>query len=953
MKKKILGFMLLLVLPLSNINVQATSLKIAPEHIGVNKVTENRVERVIATMEPGYSLGLLARDYSIVHNYPKTNQVLLKVPEDMTRDEMIWKLRQREGIKEAHADQDAELHYTPSDPFYATYQYNMRNIGMPSVWDTTFGQLSVVVAIIDTGVSPFSEINTRLTNGADFTNTYVREDTYPGQYSYDGSFHGTAIASLISAQHNSLGIAGMAPNVTLMPIKVFPDGQETTSLSLVAEGIIWAVDHGADILNLSLGGDDTQIELKSAIEYANTNDVLVVAASGNDSYTNKVSYPAAYDEVIAVGAANSSNLVSSFSNKGLPLDIVAPGESIPMYHTTYAAYYLFDGTSFSAPTVAAALALMKSAYPNYSNELIIRLLYSGAEENGTWGKDTNYGYGNLNVQQMFDFADDLDLLDGDDTIATAKSIELNQLYTHSLKLIDDVDVYSFNLSQNETVTINADGQIGTNLSIRVIDGLGNEIAYINDTSYGEAEVYHSLLSAGTYYVSVKDVIGVRSYEDYSIRVSTFDIDPPILRLYSQDTEIFSGSISYFPVTVSIDDFSSVINHAKKDGIDYPWPENNTFYEIGSYNLSSIDLQNNQSDIEFTIKSPYIVTLSFDSQGGTQIEPLVINYGDVPSKPANPTLDSHVFVGWYTSMYLTTPFDFSKPLNKDTIVYAKWLLPIGQVFDISAVSASYSSIKVRWSPTDSVSGYQVYRGFSDTGTFALIATTSSLEYTNLSLTTNRRFFYKVRAFYEVDGFKIYGNFSSIVDAKPIPAASTSIEVKPVNSNTLSIIWQPVEGSDGYQLFRSFGPTGTFKLAATTVDASYTNSMLTLNRSYFYRVRAFKMVGTTRVVGPYSSIAGAKPIPAGPASVSAFSGGFDRINLSWTSASGASGYTIYRSTSASGTFSIVGNTTSTSFQNIGLKSGTTYYYKVRSYYLVNGIKNYGLMSGIVYETTPRSS
>ena len=331
----------------------------------------------------------------------------------------------------------------------------------------------------------------------------------------------------------------------------------------------------------------------------------------------------------------------------------------------------------------------------------------------------------------------------------------------------------------------------------------------------------------------------------------------------------------------------------------------------------------------------------------------MNYGDVPSKPVDPVKDSYVFAGWFTSSSFTTSFDFSKSLYNETTAYAKWIQPIGQVQDISAASASYSSIRIRWNMVEGATGYQVYRGFSDIGSFALIATTSSLEYTNQPLTTNRRYFYKVRALYEVDEIKVYGGFSSIVNAKPIPAASTSIEAKPVNSNTLSIVWQPVEGADGYQLFRSFGPTGTFTLAATTVDASYINSMLTLNRSYFYRVRAFTMVGTTRVVGPYSAIVGAKPIPAGPANVSAFSGGYDRINLSWTSATGANGYTIYRSTSATGTFSIVGNTTSTSFQNIGLKSGITYYYKIRSYYLVNGIKNYGMMSGIVYETTPRSS
>ena len=104
----------------------------------------------------------------------------------------------------------------------------------------------------------------------------------------------------------------------------------------------------------------------------------------------------------------------------------------------------------------------------------------------------------------------------------------------------------------------------------------------------------------------------------------------------------------------------------------------------------------------------------------------------------------------------------------------------------------------------------------------------------------------------------------------------------------------------------------------------------------------MVGTTRVVGPYSPIDSAKPIPAAPTNVIAGSGGYDRINLSWTSAIGAGGYTIYRATSLTGSYSIVGNVTTSNFINTGLGFNTTYYYKVRSFYMVNGVKNYGMMS-----------
>ena len=260
----------------------------------------------------------------------------------------------------------------------------------------------------------------------------------------------------------------------------------------------------------------------------------------------------------------------------------------------------------------------------------------------------------------------------------------------------------------------------------------------------------------------------------------------------------------------------------------------------------------------------------------------------------------------------------------------------------AVSSSVTSIQVSWKAVAGVDGYQVYRGFNETGSFALVNTTTATSYLNSNLTTNRSYFYKVRAYAVIDGVTNYTNFSPVVYAKPIPAAPTSIDVVAVNSSSMQITWAPVEGATGYQLFRSFGPTGTFTLAGSTTTNSYLNTGLTLNRTYFYRVRAYTMVGTTRVVGPYSTIDNAKPIPAAATSILASSGGFDRINLSWTPAVGAGGYTIYRATSLTGTYSIVGNVTTSNFINTGLGFNTTYYYKVRSFYMVNGVKNYGMMS-----------
>ncbi len=275
--------------------------------------------------------------------------------------------------------------------------------------------------------------------------------------------------------------------------------------------------------------------------------------------------------------------------------------------------------------------------------------------------------------------------------------------------------------------------------------------------------------------------------------------------------------------------------------------------------------------------------------------------------------------------------------------------------VEAKSEAYNGIRISWYSYEDNTGYQVYRGFNETGSYAIIATVdgSTYSYLNSPLTTNRSYFYKVRAYLVVDGITYYSDYTSVVSAKPIPAAPASIDVVAVNSSSMNITWATVEGATGYQLFRSFGPTGTFTLAASTTTNSYLNTGLTLNRTYFYRVRAYTMVGTTRVVGPYSTVDSAKPIPAAPINVIAASGGYDRINLSWTPAIGAGGYTIYRATSLTGSYSIVGNVTTNSFQNVGLGFNTTYYYKVRSFYMINDVKNYGLMSEPVSGKTALST
>ncbi|MBT3224278.1 MAG: S8 family serine peptidase, partial [Proteobacteria bacterium] len=241
---------------------------------------------------------------------------------------------------------------TPNDPYWV-YQWNMATLGAGTAWNTSRGQ-GVVVAIVDTGVSIGDDSPINLLPGHDFfDNDDDASDTHG---------HGTHVAGTV-AQHtdNGVGVAGLAPEVDILPVRVLgPDGGTNET---VAQGIVWAVEQGAQVINLSLGGGGHSQLVADAVEYAYNNGVTVVAASGNDGYNNYVCYPAHYESVIAVGATDLEGTRSYYSNAGSELDIAAPGGDVTadldgdgygdgILQETFNengvwGYYFFQGTSMA------------------------------------------------------------------------------------------------------------------------------------------------------------------------------------------------------------------------------------------------------------------------------------------------------------------------------------------------------------------------------------------------------------------------------------------------------------------------------------------------------------------------------------------------------------------------------------------------------------------------------
>lgn len=297
-----------------------------------------------------------------------------------------------------HRDVPFRLQHAPNDEVFAE-QWDVKRVGLPEGWDMTTGRADIVVAILDTGL---------LREVPDFQGRVVSAYSVPHDSSEypawaDLHGHGTAVASMAAAAgDNELGVAGAAWGVSIMPVHL-SDGEEIPLENMIL-GIVWAVEHGADVINISAGADFEVVAAELALRWAVENGVTVVAAAGNSGPKGQVAFPAGWQGVIAVGAINKQDQVAQFSSIGAALDIMAPGEEVLAW-TRDATHYgieRMNGTSFAAPMVSGVVALMLSLDPSLKPAEIEILLANSAEDLGRPGWDSRFGEGLLNVPAALD-----------------------------------------------------------------------------------------------------------------------------------------------------------------------------------------------------------------------------------------------------------------------------------------------------------------------------------------------------------------------------------------------------------------------------------------------------------------------------------------------------------------------------------------------------------------------
>jgi type VII secretion-associated serine protease mycosin len=282
-------------------------------------------------------------------------------------------------------------------------QWGLNKLQAEKAWRKTKGK-GVMVAVIDTGVRAYHpDLKGRVLKGVDF----VGRDYNAG----DANGHGTHVAGIIAATaNNRRGVAGLAPKAKILPVRVL-DGNGNGNTAMVAAGIVYATRRGADVINLSLAGVTADAQTQAAIRYAIRKGVVVLAAAGNAGCGAPTTYPAAYPNVIGVGAIDRNGNVAPYSNCGSYVDVVAPGSNI-ISTTTYrpsptlgcgygVSYCRLDGTSMATPYASASAALLIARSKRHLRpSQVRRIMTKRATDIGPRGRDAMSGYGLVNPRKM-------------------------------------------------------------------------------------------------------------------------------------------------------------------------------------------------------------------------------------------------------------------------------------------------------------------------------------------------------------------------------------------------------------------------------------------------------------------------------------------------------------------------------------------------------------------------
>lgn len=522
----------------------------------------------------------------VIRSIPSLGYDVIQLNKGVTLEKAVSYYANQKGVKSVSPSYVYHSFETETDPKKKD-MYHLNLLQIDKALELA-GNHEVTVAVID--------------NGIDFKHPDLLSQVLPpynavapANSAYLGD-HGTHVAGIIGAtKDNAIGGHGINPNAKLLPIDVF-NGKSGAFDFAIAQGILYAIEQDVDVINMSLGGYGESPLMEDAVKKAIKHGITIVAAAGNES-TDEYSFPASFEGVISVGSTNDKNKLSSYSNYGPSVDVVAPGEDV--YSTVYdaqkgATFVKASGTSMASPVVAGVVSLLKSKYPHLKPYEIEAILEMTSKDLGESGYDYTYGHGLVDPVKALQF--DLKNLPKQyaetkaERMKNAKTLEKDVLNTETgeFKQPDEKKWYKVELKPNEYAQLTLKGADKYDYAFDLYfypDKNTDEVKPINvnDVRVGKEEGYlYKADQKGTLLIGVKDHNGSYSLNgksNYTFTAQT-SLELPIDSLDRDNLE----NIEQFP-------FST----AGKN-----------------YTLLSKDQQSDQDYFTFTVKEP--TTLKFDLSG---------------------------------------------------------------------------------------------------------------------------------------------------------------------------------------------------------------------------------------------------------------------------------------------------------------------------------------------------
>ncbi|WP_343348961.1 S8 family serine peptidase [Terrisporobacter petrolearius] len=660
----------------------------------------------------------------------------------------------------------------------------------------------ITVGVVDSGIvsHPFLK-NRVLSNGWDF----LDNDNTPN----DLNGHGTAMAGVLVDCTPNL-------NLKILPVKTFnSDGKGSTSN--IALGIRYAVDNGADVLNLSFGGVHHSF-LHDAVEYALKNNVVVVTSAGNDSENVSYSCPADMDSVIVTSASDQSDEIAYFSNYGNTVDVAAPGYEI-LTCSYKGGYTEENGTSLSAPHISAIAALIKLADPNITPAKVESLIISSSEDFGEKGWDKYYGHGIPNMSKALVYQK-ITLNKSSINLTTSNS---------SFKLISTLYPYHV-LDKNITWS-------SSNENIAKVDSNGTVTGIAPGKATITAKTSNNLIAKCS--VTVSDFL-------ISLNKTYITLDKgntTNLKATITPSDYASKKITW---TSSNQNIATVDSSGNVKGVNAGEATITAKLDNDMVDTCKIKVSQNVNKLKYKSISSQVYT-------GSSIKP---SLGELYSSNTELVKGVDYKIEYINNRSIGTASIKITGLGNyygEHIIKFK-IIPKA-VSSFKAESYTTSQLTLSCKPVRGSYGYAIYRYNFKEKEYDKIATvkenpkSSSVRFTDKNRASGTIYNYRIKVIKKVNNEYYYGAYSKTRVVTKLYKPSVTLKSSKSNVN---MSWKKVNRATKYKIYRATSKNGKYHYIGYSNKTTYTDKKLTKKKTYYYKVRAVRTDNKKDYYGDYSTI-----------------------------------------------------------------------------------------------------